>query len=71
MRSTIPLFMAMGAVLPAQGYLSDIPGGFNGSQWAYLSYSNPSVAVLPGTFNRSAMEAPHEGEASDAKLMEA
>ncbi|KAJ0108253.1 uncharacterized protein J7T55_000219 [Diaporthe amygdali] len=35
--------------------------------WAYVDYSDPAVAVIPGTFNRSIFEAPFLSEISDDK----
>ncbi|KAF3012868.1 hypothetical protein E8E14_011196 [Neopestalotiopsis sp. 37M] len=66
------LFMLALALQPgtivAQQYLSDIPSGFNASQWAFISYLDPSAAVLPGSFNRSVFDASFESEVSDSSL---
>ncbi|KAF6810630.1 lactonohydrolase [Colletotrichum sojae] len=59
-------------VLPSltDAFLSALPPAFNDTPaiWAYVAYSDPSVAFLSGPFNRSAMSAPHEGETSDPEL---
>ncbi|KAF9729402.1 hypothetical protein PMIN02_002874 [Paraphaeosphaeria minitans] len=51
-------------------YLSTLPPVFQNSSstWAWVSYSNPSVAVLPEPFNRSSLDAPLEGEISDVSI---
>ncbi|KAL2202217.1 hypothetical protein CC79DRAFT_1345291 [Sarocladium strictum] len=51
-------------------HLSQLPESFQDapSTWAWISYSNPSVAVLPGAFNRSAMQAPLEGQIQDKTI---
>ena len=48
----------------------DLPDGFDSaaSTWAFYSYQDPSVAVLPGSFNRSVFDAPWESETSDNDL---
>lgn len=60
------------AVLPLAivAYFTDIPESFNDTAaiWAYMSYGDPSVAVLPGSFNRSAMDAIYKGHATDSEL---
>lgn len=53
------------------GYWGPLPDGFNTSQWAFISYSDASVAVLPGSFNRSVFEAAFESNTSDSTLTEA
>lgn len=62
-------------VLPslAHAFLANLPPAFNDApaKWAYVSYTDPSVAVLSGSFNRTAMSAPHLGETSDPKLKKA
>ncbi|KAF0320317.1 lactonohydrolase [Colletotrichum asianum] len=66
--TTIPILAGLPVV--ASSFLADLPATFNDTPaiWAYVSYSNPSVAVLTGSFNRSAMDAPHKGETSDPAL---
>lgn len=51
-------------------YFTDLPDAFNDTAaiWAYMSYGEPSVAVLPGSFNRSAMDAIYKGHATDSEL---
>lgn len=53
--------------LSAPEYLRDLPEEIQTSmsKWAWVSYESPLVAVLPGLFNRSAFDAPHETEVSD------
>lgn len=50
--------------------LMDLPEGFDSapSKWAFYSYEDPSVAVLPGSFNRSIFDAPWASETSDNGL---
>ncbi|KAJ0341442.1 hypothetical protein COL154_011897 [Colletotrichum chrysophilum] len=66
--TTIPILA--GLPLVASSFLADLPATFNDTPaiWAYVSYGNPSVAVLTGSFNRSAIDAPHKGETSDPAL---
>ncbi|KAF2248078.1 hypothetical protein BU26DRAFT_392479, partial [Trematosphaeria pertusa] len=47
--------------------LRELPSGFEtaGGRWAWVSYETPSVAAIPGSFNRSAMDAPHVANVSD------
>lgn len=54
-------------------FLQELPSIFkeSASTWAWVSYTSPSVAQIPGTFNRSAFDAPHDGEASDPEVAEA
>ncbi|KAF2011514.1 calcium-dependent phosphotriesterase [Aaosphaeria arxii CBS 175.79] len=54
-------------------YLSSLPTEFQSShaKWAWVSYESPAVAVIPGSFNRTALQAPHEGDASDPIVREA
>ncbi|KXH29431.1 AkeP protein [Colletotrichum salicis] len=60
------------AVLPLAivAYFTDLPATFNGTpaRWACVSYGDHSVAVLPGSFNRSAMDALYKGYATDPEL---
>ncbi|KAL0944813.1 lactonohydrolase [Colletotrichum truncatum] len=62
-----------GVPLLAQAFLSDLPPAFKDTPaiWAYVSYGTPSIAALTGSFNRSAMDAPHESKASDPLLVNA
>lgn len=42
------------------------------SKWAWVSYESPSVIiVLPGSFNRSAFDNPHESKVSDDGVAQA
>ncbi|KAK1624341.1 hypothetical protein BDP81DRAFT_398439 [Colletotrichum phormii] len=69
MRSSVAWSLA---VLPLAivAYFTDLPAAFNDTpaRWAYVSYGDPSVAVLPGSFNRSAMDALYKGHATDPEL---
>ncbi|KAF2193954.1 calcium-dependent phosphotriesterase [Zopfia rhizophila CBS 207.26] len=49
------------------GFLKELPAEFaeGPATWAWVSYDSPSVAVLPGSFNRSVFDAPHESNVSD------
>lgn len=60
----------MASTAQAHGYLTDLPPSFNDTPaiWARVTYNNPSVAVLSGSFNRSAMDAPYKGETTDPQL---
>ena len=53
-----------------QALLSELPQDFTNisSKWAWISYSNREVAVLPGQFNRSAFDAPFEGTNTDESV---
>ena len=59
-----------GDCLAASDYLRELPADFqtSTSKWAWVSYGSPTVAVLPGLFNRSAFDAPHETEVSDEDI---
>ena len=72
MKSAAVLYMSVVLSL-AEAYLADLPVAFNDSPaiWGYVSYAEQSVAVLSGSFNRTVMEAPHEGETTDPDLQEA
>lgn len=62
-----------GKSLFASKYLHELPSEFqtNMSKWAWVSYESPSVAVLPGLFNRSVFDAPHESKVSDDGVAQA
>jgi hypothetical protein len=65
----VPLLSAVlfGKSLFASIYLQDLPIEFqaNTSKWAWVSYSSSSVAVLPGSFNRSAFDSLPDTKVSD------
>lgn len=50
--------------------LSPLPSAYEkaAAKWAYLSYQNPSLAVLPGHFNRSVFVPFTNSEVSDASV---
>jgi hypothetical protein len=62
-----PLFVATATAL---NFLSDVPREFEygPSKWAWYDYSMPSVAVLPGAFNRTAFDAPWVSNTSNSAL---
>lgn len=64
----LTLALSLGVVQSEETFLKALPIEFQASpaNWSWVSYESPLVAVLPGTFNRSVFNAPHEGEASDA-----
>ncbi|KAG6354321.1 hypothetical protein INS49_004926 [Diaporthe citri] len=63
------LLMAANAGAAWACYTSPVPPGFTsnntGAIWAYVDYSDPAVAVIPGAFNRSVFDAPFASEVSD------
>lgn len=63
----LAVFLQLGRAA-VQGYLTEVPTGFNASQWAFISYNDPFVSVLSGAFNRSVFDAPFESETSDSSL---
>ncbi|KAH7053370.1 hypothetical protein B0J12DRAFT_571139 [Macrophomina phaseolina] len=56
-----------------QSFFTDLPSGFEDAPatWAWVSYKDPSVAVLNGPFNRSVFDAPFESVTSDSSLQQA
>ncbi|KAM0550193.1 hypothetical protein ACHAPJ_009041 [Fusarium lateritium] len=62
--TTISVF----ATIAAGKYLADPPPKFNSSQWANIQYNNPSVAVIPGAFNRSVFDAPWDSNNTDKSI---
>lgn len=71
-RFLVAAFLVLGlGTTQGSGYLSTLPDGFNSSQWAFVNYADPSVAVLSGSFNRSVFDAPFESTTSDESLAEA
>jgi len=70
---TLPALLFCTASL-ASDYLRPLPSAFkpqNESKWAWISYESPSVAVLPGSFNRSVFEAPYVAMVSDGNVKQA
>lgn len=69
----VPLALMLSCGLCDAAFLQELPSIFkeSASTWAWVSYTSPSVAQIPGTFNRSAFDAPHDGEASDPEVAEA
>lgn len=63
------LLLAINAGAAWAYYTSPVPAAFlsntTGAIWAYIDYSDPAVAVIPGAFNRSIFEAPLASEVSD------
>lgn len=63
------LLLAVNAGTAWAYYTSPVPAAFTsnntGSIWAYVDYSDPVVAVIPGAFNRSVFDAPLASEVSD------
>ncbi|OGM47435.1 hypothetical protein ABOM_002642 [Aspergillus bombycis] len=57
----------------ATALLTPLPLEFQNTtaQWAYLSYENPSFAVMAGEFNRSAFVAQTKSETSDPEVTKA
>ncbi|KAF4445803.1 calcium-dependent phosphotriesterase [Fusarium austroafricanum] len=60
----------LGFVPLAATLLSSLPLEYQNTtaKWAYLSYGNPSMAVIPGHFNRSVFVPLTDTEASDPKV---
>lgn len=52
----------------ALGQLDAIPKTFDRDQWAWVSNEDPLLAVIPGTFNRTAFEASSAGNTSDPRI---
>lgn len=66
--------MAFAAMAAGQEqYLSPLPTEFQNApaSWAYVSYANPSVAAIKGTFNRTIAQAPWASETDNVALQEA
>ncbi|KAJ9664402.1 hypothetical protein H2198_000331 [Neophaeococcomyces mojaviensis] len=63
--------LAVSALLIGQGYsnfLPALPHDLNKTTWAFWDYQQSSLAVLPGQFNRSAFDAPWDGNSSDIEV---
>jgi hypothetical protein len=52
----------------ALGQLDALPAGFNSSRWSWVSNEDPSLAVIPGTFNRTVFDAPSAANVSDQRV---
>jgi gluconolactonase len=64
-------FQYLSGFLPlAACILSPLPPAYEkaAAKWAYLSYKNPSLAVLPGHFNRSVFVPFTDSEVSDPSV---
>ncbi|WZH48579.1 Calcium-dependent phosphotriesterase [Fusarium acuminatum] len=64
-------FQYLSGFLPfAACILSPLPSAYEkaAAKWAYLSYKNPSLAVLPGHFNRSVFVPFTDSEVSDSSV---
>lgn len=64
-------FQYVSGFLPlAACILSPLPPAYEktAAQWAFLSYKNPSLAVLPGHFNRSVFVPFTDSEVSDPSI---
>ncbi|KAL1632905.1 hypothetical protein SLS56_003190 [Neofusicoccum ribis] len=58
--------------VPVQSFLTDLPSSFQDSpaSWAWISYDQPSVTVLSGSFKRSVFDTPVESVTPDPDLQE-
>jgi len=52
----------------ALGQPDAIPTGFNSSRWSWVSNEDPSLAVIPGDFNRTVFDAPSAANVSDQRV---
>ncbi|KAA8650885.1 SMP-30/gluconolactonase/LRE family protein [Aspergillus tanneri] len=73
MRSEPLSISVLGVLQLATALLSPLPLEFRNTpaQWAYLSYDNPSFAVIPGHFNRSAFVSQTDSVTSDPEVTKA
>ncbi|THC94691.1 hypothetical protein EYZ11_005836 [Aspergillus tanneri] len=71
MRSEPLSISVLGVLQLATALLSPLPLEFRNTpaQWAYLSYDNPSFAVIPGHFNRSAFVSQTDSVTSDPEYI--
>lgn len=71
MKPVVPRHLLMFPGL-VRSFLTDLPSDFEDAPatWAWVSYNDPSVAVLTGSFNRSVFDAPFESVTSDPGLQE-
>ncbi|KPI39293.1 uncharacterized protein AB675_5222 [Cyphellophora attinorum] len=53
----------------AAAQLDSVPQGFDPNHWAWVSNTDPLLAVIPGTFNRSVYEAPSAANVSDQRVV--
>lgn len=69
----VPFNLVIVSCFGKEQYLKALPDAFQDSlsKWAFISYHMPSVAVIPGSFNRSAFDAPYESKISDKNVAEA
>ncbi|KAL6918616.1 hypothetical protein FSST1_010111 [Fusarium sambucinum] len=70
MRLGLSLHYLSGFLPLAASILSPLPLDYENTtaKWAYLSYENPSLAVLPGHFNRSVFVPFTDSQTSDASV---
>lgn len=64
-------FQYFSGLLPlAACILTPLPSAYEkaAAEWAYLSYKNPSLAVLPGHFNRSVFVPFTDSDVSDSSV---
>jgi len=52
----------------ALAQLDAIPAGFNSTRWSWASNEDPTLAVIPGTFNRTVFDAPSSANVSDQRV---
>jgi gluconolactonase len=70
MRLALSFQYVLGFLPLAACILSPLPPGYEKptSKWAFLSYKNPSLAVLPGHFNRSVFVPFTDSQVSDPSI---
>lgn len=66
----LSLFSSVGG---QQQYLAALPEAFTNApaSWAFVSYTNPAVAVIQGSFNRSLEQAPWVAQTSNPAMQQA
>lgn len=70
--SLVAALMSMLSSVAGQ-YLSSLPNEFTNApaSWAFVSYRNPAVAAIQGSFNRSIEQAPWVAQVSNPELQQA
>jgi hypothetical protein len=48
--------------------LGQLPAGFNSSRWSWVSNEDPTMAVIPGDFNRTVFDASSAANVSDQRV---
>lgn len=77
MHATCPNLLSLASLLGsttyASNFLKGLPSEFPAgtSKWAWVSYESSTVAVIPGSSNRSIFDAPYEGEVSNSSVHQA